>query len=61
MGGLVTLVSLLGAASAPVLARTLRRGGRPIQIVAGSLIMLTGAALVYASFNPGFFDSLLLK
>lgn len=61
MGGPVALVSILGTAASPTLARTLRRGGRQVQIVAGSLIVLVGATLVFASFTPGIFPNLLLK
>ena len=61
MGGIVFLISLLGAASGPVLAKSLRRYGHYVQVVSGWVIVLVGAALVFGSFNPGFFDSLILN
>jgi cytochrome c biogenesis protein CcdA len=60
MGLLIFLLSFLGAASGPALAIPLRLSGRRIQKVSGVIIMLVGAALIYASANPGLFDRLLL-
>ena len=61
MGSLVFIMSALGATSGPALAVPLRLWGRRIQVVSALIILLVGAALIYASFNPGLFDSLLLS
>ncbi len=61
MGGLVTLIALLGAFAGPGLARALRRSGPPIQRASAWLLILAGGALIFAGLNPGFFDSLLLR
>ena len=61
MGLLVFFLSFLGATSGPALAAPLRMWGRRVQVVSGVIILLVGAALVYAGANPGFFDRLLLS
>ena len=61
MGSLVFMMSLLGATSGPALAVPLRMWGRRIQIVSAVILVLVGAALIYASFSHGLFDGLLLS
>ena len=61
MGLLVFLLAFLGATSGPALARPLRVWGRRVQAVAALVIVLVGAALVYASVNPGIYGRLLLS
>lgn len=61
MGLLIFLLSFLGAASGPALARPLRVWGRQVQAVAAVVIMLVGVALVYSGVNPGVYMRLLLS
>ena len=61
MGSLVFIMSVLGTTSGPALAVPLRLWGRRIQVVSAVILLLVGAALIYASLNPGLFDSLLLS
>ena len=61
MGSLVFIMSALGATSGPALAVPLRLWGRRVQVVSAIIIVLVGVTLIYASFNPGLFDSLLLS
>ncbi len=60
MGLLIFTMVFLGASVGPALAVPLRIWGRRIQVVSTGLIILVGAALIYASTNPGFFDRLVL-
>ena len=60
MGTLIFTMVFLGASVGPALAVPLRIWGRRIQVVSTGLIILVGAALIYASTNPGFFDRLVL-
>jgi hypothetical protein len=60
MGLLVFLLAFLGATSGPALTRSLRVGGRRVQVVTALVIVLVGAALVYSGANPGVFDRLIL-
>ena len=59
MGLLIFSLSFLGATSGASLAIPLRLWGRRIQKVSGAIIILVGAALIYASANPGVFARLL--
>jgi hypothetical protein len=61
MGMLVGVVSWLGAASAPLAARTIRQSARRVQAAAATLIIVIGLILIISSFIPGFLDSLILK
>ncbi len=61
MGLLVFLLAFLGAASGPALTRSLRVWGRRVQVVAAGVILVVGAALVYASANPGVYGRLILS
>ncbi len=60
MGMLIFTMVFLGASVGPALAVPLRIWGRRIQAVSTGLIILIGAALIYASTNPGIFDRLVL-
>ena len=60
MGLLVFFLAFLGATSGQGLARALRLWGRRIQTVSALIIVLVGAALIYASTDPGVFGRLLL-
>ena len=60
MGTLIFTMVFLGASVGPALAVPLRIWGRRIQVVSTGLIILVGAALIYASTNPGVFDRLVL-
>ncbi len=60
MGTLIFTMVFLGASVGPALAVPLRIWGRRIQVVSTGLIILVGAALIYASTNPGIFDRLVL-
>ena len=60
MGLLIFTMLFLGASFGPSLAVPLRVWGRRIQAVSTGLIILVGAALIYASTNPGIFDRLVL-
>ncbi|MEE9248016.1 MAG: hypothetical protein V3U79_04885 [Dehalococcoidia bacterium] len=42
-------------------ARSLRLWGRRIQVVGAVVIVLVGAALLYAGINPGVWDRLVLQ
>ena len=61
MGLLIFFMSFLGATSGPALAIPLRLWGRRVQMASGVIILVVGAALVYAGTNPGFFSRLLLS
>lgn len=61
MGLLVGVVSWLGAVSAPLAARTIRRSARRVQAAAATLIIVIGLILIFSSINPGFLDGLILK
>ena len=50
----------LGASIGTARAVPLRVWGRRVQAVSTGLIILVGAALIYASTNPGIFDRLVL-
>ena len=60
MGLLMFTMVFLGASIGPALAVSLRVWGRRVQAVSTGLIILVGAALIYASTNPGIFDWLVL-
>ena len=60
MGLLIFTMLFLGASFGPALAVSLRVWGRRVQAVSTGLIILVGAALIYASTNPGVFDRLVL-
>ena len=60
MGLLIFTMLFLGASFGPALAVPLRVWGRRIQALSTGLIILVGAALIYASTNPGIFDRLVL-
>ena len=61
MGLIIFFMSFLGASSGPATVRSLRIWGRRVQAVSAVIIAVVGAALIYASTNPGFFDRLLLS
>ena len=61
MGLLIFVLAFLRSAIGPVLAVPLRVWGRRVQAVAAVVIMVVGAALVYAGANPGVFMRLLLQ
>ncbi len=61
MGVLVFVLAVLGATSGPVFTRALRVWGRRVQAVAGLMIVMVGAALIYSGLNPGVFDRLILN
>jgi len=52
MGLLLFFLAFLGATSGQGLARALRLWGRRIQTLSALLIILVGAALIFASANP---------
>ncbi len=58
MGLLMFTMVFLGASIGPALAVPLRVWGRRVQAVSTGLIILVGAALIYASTNPGIFGRL---
>ncbi len=60
MGLLIFTMLFLGASVGPAIAVPLRAWGRRIQALSTGLIILVGAALIYASTNPGIFDRLVL-
>ncbi len=60
MGVLIALIATLGASAGQGLVRQLRAWGRRIQVVGALMIVLVGAALIYAGINPGFWDRLVL-
>ena len=60
MGLLMFTMVFLGAFVGPALAVPLRVWGRRVQAVSTGLIILIGAALIYASTNPGILDRLVL-
>lgn len=61
MGLLIFSMSFLGASLGPGIATPLRLWGRRVQVVSAVVIVLVGAALIYASANPGFLKSLILS
>ncbi len=60
MGVLIALIATVGASAGQGLVRPLRVWGRRVQVVGALMIVLVGAALIYAGFNPGFWDRLVL-
>ncbi len=60
MGLIMFTMVFLCASIGPALAVPLRVWGRRVQAVSTGLIILVGAALIYASTNPGIFDRLVL-
>ncbi len=61
MGLLIFLLAFLGASWGVAVARSLRLWGRRIQVVGAVVIVLVGAALLYAGINPGVWDRLVLQ
>lgn len=61
MGLLVFTMAFLGATTTPAVVRPLALWGRRVQLIAASLVIVAGAALIYTSvINPKFFDRLIL-
>jgi len=61
MGILIFTMVFLGASLGPTIAVPLRVWGRRVQALSTGLIILIGAALIYASTNPGILDRLVLS
>ena len=61
MAVLIFLMTFLGAAWSPAaVARPLRIWGRRIQVVAALVMIVVGAALLYAGVNDHVWDDLIL-
>ena len=61
MGVSVFLLAFLGATSGPSITRSIRIWGRKVQAVAGLVLVLVGAALIYSAIDPGVYRRLLLE
>ncbi len=61
MAIIVFSVAMLGSSAGPQFAKILRGWGRRIQFVSAWILIMVGAALLYASSKPGLFDQLILK
>lgn len=60
MALLIFLLAFLGAEWGPGIARPLRLWGRRVQVVSAVVVILVGAALVYAGVNDHVWDRLIL-
>ncbi len=60
MAVLIFVMTFLGAAWGPAVARPLRIWGRRVQVVAALVIIVVGVALLYGAVNDHVWDRLIL-